>query len=169
MKYKNLFSFNKLDYVTGKNKPDVKCILCSIINKDERVISLEVKRFKNFLICANLYPFNVGHILIVPVRHIESVKSLSDEEALQLHYLTNESIDVLTELYSPGGFNVGYNIGSCSGASIEHLHMHVVPRYSRELGFIDILGGAKLVVEHPQITTEKLRNAFLKRNLNENS
>ncbi|HOT76003.1 MAG TPA: histidine triad (HIT) protein, partial [Candidatus Wallbacteria bacterium] len=59
----------------------------------------------------------------------------------------------------------GYNIGACSGASIEHLHMHIVPRYSRELGFIDILGGAKLVVEHPEVTTKKLKEAFQKRKL----
>ncbi|EKD69732.1 MAG: histidine triad (HIT) protein [uncultured bacterium] len=165
MHYNNLFSFNKLEYVTGKKKPDVKCILCAIAEKDERVALLEVHRTACFLVSANLYPFNVGHLLIFPLRHIESIKQLSGAEALELHGLTNEAMDVLSEVYSPGGFNVGYNIGACSGASIEHLHLHIVPRYSRELGFIDILGGAKLVVEHPETTTKKLNEAFQKRNL----
>ncbi|HPG57071.1 MAG TPA: HIT domain-containing protein [Candidatus Wallbacteria bacterium] len=165
MHYNNLFSFNKLEYVTGKKKPDVRCILCAIAERDKRVDLLEVHRSADFLVCVNLYPFNVGHLLIFPLRHVESTKQLTKEEALQLHELTNEAMDVLSEVYSPGGFNVGYNIGACSGASIEHLHMHIVPRYSRELGFIDILGGAKLVVEHPEVTTQKLKEAFQKRKL----
>ncbi len=165
MHYNNLFSFNKLEYVTGRKKPDVSCILCAITEKDPRVELLEVYRNAFFLISVNLYPFNVGHLLIFPLRHIETTAQLNDDEALQLHHLTNLSMEVLTEVYSPGGFNVGYNIGACSGASIEHLHLHIVPRYSRELGFIDILGGAKLVVEHPEVTTKKLKEAFQKRNL----
>lgn len=165
MHYNNLFSFNKLEYVTGQKKPDVKCILCAIAEKDERVALLEVHRTSGFLVSVNLYPFNVGHLLIFPLRHIESTKQLTGAEALELHGLTNEAMDVLSEVYSPGGFNIGYNIGACSGASIEHLHLHIVPRYSRELGFIDILGGAKLVVEHPETTTKKLKEAFQKRNL----
>lgn len=165
MHYNNLFSFNKLEYVTGRKKPDVKCILCAIVEKDERVQLLEVHRTPRFLVSVNLYPFNVGHLLIFPLRHVESTKSLDAAEAVELHGLTNEAMDVLSDVYSPGGFNVGYNIGACSGASIEHLHLHIVPRYSRELGFIDILGGAKLVVEHPEVTTKKLREAFQKRNL----
>ncbi len=165
MQYNNLFSFNKLEYVTGKKKPDVDCILCAIAAKDPRVDLLEIYRNETFLICVNLYPFNVGHLLIFPLRHIESTLQLTESEALELHRLTNAAIGVLNDVYSPGGFNVGYNMGPCSGASIEHLHLHIVPRYSRELGFIDILGGAKLVVEHPEVTTKKLKEAFSKKAL----
>jgi hypothetical protein len=66
----------------------------------------------------------------------------------------------LMPAYSPQGYNIGWNIGDASGASISHLHMHVVPRYHRELGFIDIIGGAKIIVEDPEVTRDSLRAAF---------
>lgn len=165
MKYKNLFSTNKLDYITGKSKPKVKCILCSVALGDNNVKSLEVYRDLNFIISVNLYPFNVGHLLIFPIKHVEHIKELNSNEASELHRLTCEAIDILNEIYTPGGFNVGFNIGPCSGASINHLHLHIVPRYERELGVIDIIGGVKLIVEDPEVTTSKLREAFQKRKL----
>ncbi len=70
------------------------------------------------------------------------------------------ALDVLTAEYKPAGFNVGYNVGAAAGASIPHLHLHVVPRYPRELGVIDILSGAKIVIEDPEKTRRRLRAAF---------
>ena len=160
MKYKNLFSPNKLKYVLGKDRPAVDCILCSIINRDSRVKLLEITRTENFVVAANLYPFNAGHLLIFPVRHVEDICDFTGEEALEMHNLLTEVLAVLRQEYNPGGFNIGYNIGRCSGASIPHVHMHIVPRYERELGFADIVGGAKLIVENPSTTMKKLKKAF---------
>ncbi|HNY11040.1 MAG TPA: HIT domain-containing protein [Candidatus Wallbacteria bacterium] len=163
MIYKNLFSPDKLKYVTGKSRPKVGCILCAVTAGDAKVRSLEVHRSENFVVSLNLYPFNVAHLLIFPVKHVETLKGLGKHQIVEMYELANEAMEVIDELYSPGGYNVGFNIGACSGASIAHLHMHIVPRYDRELGFVDIVGGAKLIVEAPGITMKKIKNAFKKR------
>ena len=157
---KNLFVPNKMAYVRGKNRPSVECILCAIAQHDERVESLEVYQSPSFVVSLNLYPYSPGHLLLFPKRHIVDIRELTDEEAMELHAIQKLCIDVLDEVYSPHGYNLGYNIGRAAGASIQHLHLHIVPRYNRELGFIDIIGGAKIIVEEPNETCKRLRKAF---------
>jgi ATP adenylyltransferase len=161
LKYNNLFSLNKLSYIKGK-KPDVDCILCSIIRKDNNVDKLLVKEGTHAAVCVNKFPYNSGHLLIFPKRHIKDYRELSRSEEAEIAKLLRKSLDVLETLYSPLGYNAGYNIGEFAGASIPHLHMHVIPRYKNELGFIDIIGGAKIIVEDPALTMRKLRASFNK-------
>ncbi len=156
----NLFVPNKMPYAKGKNRPDVDCILCAIVEKNEKVERLEVYRTVLFTISLNLYPYSPGHLLIFPNRHIVDTRELSSDEVLQLHDLECLSFDVLTQVYQPRGFNVGYNMGESSGASIPHLHLHVVPRYPRELGFMDVIGGARIIIEDPNVSQEKLVKIF---------
>jgi ATP adenylyltransferase len=78
-----------------------------------------------------------------------------------MQMLLNHSLTALDKIYQPAGYNIGYNVGEASGASIPHLHQHVVPRYSRELGFVDITAGAKIIIEDPAVTLEKLKKVFL--------
>ena len=156
----NLFVPNKMPYAKEKNRPDVDCILCAIVEKNEKVERLEVYRTVLFTISLNLYPYSPGHLLIFPNRHIVDTRELSSDEVLQLHDLECLSFDVLTQVYQPRGFNVGYNMGESSGASIPHLHLHVVPRYPRELGFMDVIGGARIIIEDPNVSQEKLVKIF---------
>lgn len=151
---------NKLDYAKGK-RPDVDCILCGIVREDPKVKSLVVHREKGYFITLNLYPYNPGHLMVVPERHVEDIRALSEEEALDMHRLQVLTLDVLDAEYQPGGFNVGYNLGPSSGASIPHLHLQVVPRYATEIGFFDILSDSRVIVEDPHVTMERLRKAFL--------
>jgi ATP adenylyltransferase len=157
----NLFAA-KLNYVKGK-RPKVRCILCSIGKRSPKVKNLVVYETEGFTIALNLYPYNVGHLMIFPKRHVIDVRTLKKEEVLEIHRLAKMSLDILDELYKPSGYNLGYNIGSFSGASIEHIHLHIVPRYRNELGFIDIIGGSKIIVEEPSLTKEKLWEAFERR------
>jgi len=159
--YYNLFSVNKLDYIKG-NKPEVDCILCSIFDQHSQVESLLIKEGKYTAICVNKFPYNSGHILIFPKRHMRDYRELKKEEENELNHFLKESLNILDNLYSPSGYNIGYNIGDFSGASISHLHMHVIPRHKNELGFIDIIGGAKIIVENPVITMKKLKKEFRK-------
>ncbi len=156
----NLFVPNKMPYAKGKNRPDVQCILCAIVEKDEKVERLEVHRTELFTISLNLYPYSPGHLMIFPNRHIVDARELNAEEVHDQHQLQCLSFEVLTQAYQPKGFNVGYNMGESSGASIAHLHMHVVPRYPRELGFMDVIGGARIIIEDPNATQEKLFELF---------
>ena len=98
--------------------------------------------------------------MIFPNRHIVDKRELRSDEVLHLHELECISFEVLTRAYQPRGFNVGYNMGESSGASIPHLHLHVVPRYPRELGFMDVIGGARIIIEDPIVTQEKLVKIF---------
>ncbi|GIW21543.1 MAG: hydrolase [Candidatus Sericytochromatia bacterium] len=158
-----LFVPSKQEYVRGK-RPNVKCILCSVVNKDPKVDKLDIYSSENFIISVNLYPYNPGHLMIFPKKHIESVVELNDNEVLELHKLQVMSINILKENYNAQAFNIGYNIGLNSGASIEHLHLHIVPRYPREVGFIDVISGTRIIVEDPINTVNKLKKLFNKEN-----
>jgi ATP adenylyltransferase len=127
---------------------------------DPEVESLMVHRERAVAVCLNLYPYNPGHLMVFPRRHISDYGSLTDGEALALHRGARDCMRVLTRLYDPPGFNLGWNIGSHSGASIDHLHLHVVPRYQREVGFMDLIAQTRVVVEHPRKTLDKMRRAF---------
>ena len=159
----HLFVPSKLAYVTG-NRPKVDCILCSVIRGDEIVDRLEVFRDDFFIIMVNLYPYNPGHVMIVPLRHITDPRDLSDTEAARLHQLQKRCMDILDTLYHPHGFNIGYNLGPFGGASLEHLHLHLVPRFKNELGFMDIIAGARTFVGEPHAMVEKIRVAFQETN-----
>lgn len=158
----NLFVPNKMAYAKGKNRPDVACILCSIVEKDVKVERLEVHRTELFTISLNLYPYSPGHLIIFPKRHIEDLREMTPNEVLGIHNLQCLCFEVLSEAYQPPGFNVGFNMGEASGASIPHLHLHVVPRYKRELGFMDVIGGSRIIIEDPNITQENLQLLFQK-------
>lgn len=158
---KNIFVPSKGEYVKGI-RPTVDCILCSVVLNDPKVISLEIFRGKNFIVAVNLYPYNPGHLMIFPYQHIEQIEKLSLSEVRELHKLTMVSLKVLRNLYNPHGFNIGYNLGKGSGASIKHLHLHVVPRYENELSFIDVLSGSKIIVEEPKDTVQRLKREYKK-------
>lgn len=156
---KILFSPDKLQYAQG-NRPPVDCILCASLDGVDGVERLIVHESNNFFVTLNLFPYNPGHLMIAPKRHIETIEELSDEEVLESHHLQIRSINVLRLMYKPQGFNLGYNMGQFSGASIPHLHLHIVPRYSSEVGFMDVINGARIIVEAPTTTAQRMRESF---------
>jgi len=156
----NLFVPNKMEYVRGIKRPNVECILCAIVEENDEVTRLDVYRSRLFVVALNLYPYAPGHLMVFPKRHITDPRMLNDEEVVELHRVQNLSMSILEDVYTPNGFNLGYNVGSAGGASIEHLHLHIVPRYVRETGFIDIIAGAKIIVEDPNVSLVRMREAF---------
>ncbi len=161
-KRNNLFVPDKMEYVRGKRRPDVECILCAIVEGNDKVTRLEVHRSELFVVTLNLYPYAPGHLMVFPKRHITDPRMLDGEEAQEIHREQGLCLDVLESVYSPHGFNLGYNVGDAGGASIAHLHLHIVPRYRRETGFIDIIAGTKIIVEDPNVSLARVREAFEK-------
>lgn len=151
---------DKLDYVRGHARPNVSCILCAILARDPQCANFLIHETARFAVSANLYPYNPGHIFVFPKAHVLDYRALDDDAALELHRLLKRTLDVLESEYRPHGYNIGWNLGRPAGASIEHIHIHVVPRYPSELGFMDLVGGTRMIVEEPARTVGRLRSAF---------
>jgi len=152
-----LRALGKLDYVQGKSRPEVDCILCAVRDNDERVVSLKIYEDDSIFISLNLYPYNPGHVMIIPNRHVISFSDLTKQEIIHINRTIQGIQMLLDHLYNPKGYNIGINQGIVAGASIEHLHIHIVPRYGAELGYIDIVGKTRVVVEGLDSVKQKLK------------
>lgn len=149
------FAFDKLDYVRGGRPRG--CILCLLRDRDPEVIDLSIWRDELFIVSVNLYPYNPGHLLVSPTRHIEDVREYTEAEWRRLARLEPAVLDLLDRSHHPAGYNIGYNMGSAAGASIGHLHLHIIPRYPNEMGIADLLADRRVLVEDPRQTAEGLR------------
>jgi ATP adenylyltransferase len=147
-------NFDKFEYVRGRRYEG--CILCGLVDGREELVDLTVTRSRSFSVSVNLYPYNPGHIMIYPLRHITDVRQLTAGEAAELHSLQHLFMDVLDELQQPAGYNLGYNMGGSAGGSIDHLHLHIIPRYQREVGIADLIAGKRVLVESPDDTRKRL-------------
>ena len=152
------YNFDKIAYLQEK-KPE-GCILCHIKNRSKEVVNLTVYEDGLFNISVNLYPYNPGHLIIFPLRHIFDVREMTEKEAARLHELTNMTLEVLDSCYSPTGYNIGYNMGKTAGASIEHIHLHIIPRFPTEIGIADLIAGSRVMVENPVETRDMLKKCF---------
>jgi ATP adenylyltransferase len=152
------FNFEKIAYLKDKKRDG--CILCKMREGDSEIINTIVHQTEDTAVSLNLYPYNPGHILIFPLRHAEDIRNLTKTERHSLDAMVDTVLDVLDTLYNPAGYNIGFNMGLEAGASIKHLHLHVIPRYARELGIAELLGGKRVLVEDLNRTMERLKEAF---------
>ena len=152
------FNFAKMSYVQGLKTDG--CILCEIIKNRDPRNDLTVFEDDLFTIVVNLYPYNPGHLMIFPGRHIEDIRDYSPEESARLHELSCRFLSILDASHHPSAYNIGYNMGYNAGASIKHIHLHIIPRYPRELGIADLLAGKRVLVESPMDTAAKIRAAL---------
>lgn len=162
MQRKNLFPINKIPYIKNHDYRKHNCILCKVLEGSDEVDNLMLHNGDLAAITLNLYPYNPGHLMVFPKRHIVDIRELEKAEEEEVNFLIKSSMNLLEALYSNKGFNIGYNMGENSGASIEHLHCHIVPRYPNELGFVDVISGSKLIIEDPSITAERLKKEIKK-------
>jgi ATP adenylyltransferase len=124
---------------------------------------LIVFRGTTCFVILNLYPYNNGHLLVVPNRHIASLAGATSEELCELIELTRRAELALGEAYSPHGLNMGINLGKPAGAGVlDHVHMHIVPRWNGDTNFMTIVGRTRVLPEELPQTAEKLRPIFQK-------
>jgi ATP adenylyltransferase len=109
----------------------------------------------------NRYPYNNGHIMVIPFSHVDLPTKLSVDTLMEMMHLVNISVEVLAEAMDPDGFNVGMNLGAAAGAGIkDHVHMHVVPRWAGDTNFMPVLGDTRVIVEALTECYEKLSPLF---------
>ena len=155
-----LWSPWRLDYVTG-SKADVGCVFCTEQTLPE-ADSLIVHRGAQCYVILNRYPYNPGHLMVLPNRHVPALADLSTEELHELADLTKLAETALVNAYRPQGINVGINLGLSAGAGIrEHLHVHLVPRWNGDTNFISVVGNTRVLPEDLQQSTARLRPVFV--------
>jgi len=144
-------------------EPKRGCFLCEAARSKDDEKNFVLCRTDNALVMLNLFPYNTGHLLIAPYRHVGDVLLLNREECIDLINLLKVSLIVLRKTYSPDGFNIGVNIGSISGAGLEdHVHIHVVPRWKGDTNFMPIIANTKVIPEALEDTYRKLIRLFSK-------
>lgn len=143
----------KKQYIFSKKSNT--CIFCDIING--KVPGDIIFKDKHLMVILNKFPYNSGHLLVIPIKHVECIESLDDNELLLLIKAVKTSVEILKDAYNPQGFNIGINQGSFSGASVKHLHFHIVPRYKNETGFMDTVSGTRVLLEDLNETLRKLK------------
>ena len=155
----------RMEFIEGK-KPE-GCIFCDFPRENDpdadRRNLLLIRTERSFAML-NRYPYNSGHLMVIPHRHTADFSALRTEESGDLHRLLQISVDVLKEAYRPEGFNLGMNLGRSAGAGIvDHLHYHVVPRWIGDTNFMPVLTDTKVVVEHLLAAYDKLHPLFARR------
>ena len=152
----------RMAYISNADAPaDSECVLCARGRASPDSSNLVLHHGATCYVLMNLYPYNTGHLMIVPYIHTADLAGLDTESAEELFALTRRSVAILMQAIQPHGFNIGMNLGRTAGAGIdEHLHMHIVPRWDGDANFMPIVGGTKLIPEALDQTYAKLRPRF---------
>ena len=134
------------------------CFLCKIIKEKERERNFVLLQTKKAISLLNIYPYNNGHTLVAPLRHISSLKSLTPGEVKELFLHTIKIVSAIKKAFKPSGFNVGLNLGRTAGAGlISHLHIHIVPRWEGDTNFMPVIGKTKIIPQSLEETYKKIK------------
>jgi ATP adenylyltransferase len=149
----------RLKYVTGAGGIVEGCVFCAgaDTSRDDLVLIRESACY----VILNLYPYNNGHLMVVPNRHVATLAATTGDEQAELMRLTRYAEIALTEAYTPQGINIGVNLGRPAGAGVlDHLHVHVVPRWNGDTNFMTVVGNVRVLPEDLGATAAKLRPIF---------
>jgi len=137
------------------------CIFCEKVKEERDEENLILYRGENAFIIMNAFPYNNGHLMVAPYRHVPTLENLDDDELLEVFKLVNFSLKILRKVMKPDGFNIGVNIGRVAGAGIEeHVHVHVVPRWNGDTNFMPVIADTKVISEGLNETYKNLKTAI---------
>lgn len=155
---KTLWAPWRLTFVTKEKSGE--CIFCAKPTENADKKNYIYERRELVFGVLNRFPYNSGHLMIAPYRHVVSFADLRDDEWRGILELLRDTMKVLNDLMHPEGFNLGFNVGKASGAGYEHLHLHVVPRWSGDTNFMPVLSDTKVIPEHLEETFRRIRDSF---------
>ncbi len=153
----------RMEYILKAGKPHEGCIFC---DKPCQSVSCDrdnllIYRGTHNFIILNAFPYNNGHLMVIPYLHTSALTALPGETLNEMMALASQAIRALEQVMHPDGFNLGMNLGHAAGAGIaEHLHLHVVPRWNGDTNFMPVVGNVRVLPEALDITWEKVRAAF---------
>ena len=158
-----LWSPWRLPYVTGTGSAD-GCIFCDArdsLSSESSRDELILIRGRGCYVILNLYPYNNGHLMVVPNRHVGTLAAATAAELTELMRLTRHAEIALSDAYQPQGINIGINLGRPAGAGIvDHLHIHLVPRWTGDTNFMSVVGNVRVLPEELAETAKRLRPIF---------
>jgi ATP adenylyltransferase len=147
-------------YIRGEKKPVGGCVFCSLA-ADVDNAALVIARSKHVFVTLNLYPYNNGHLLVVPYEHVGSQEDMPPEALADLMLMVNRAIAALRKAYNPAAFNLGANIGAAAGAGIaEHYHFHIVPRWNGDSNFMTVVGGTRVIPDSLENSYREIKQAW---------
>jgi len=151
----------RMAYIDNIGCKDEGCIFCTKPEQDDDEGNFIVHRGKTCFIILNIYPYNNGHLMVVPYKHTSDITTLSSEETCEMMEATTLAVNTMRKIMRPDGFNLGMNMGRTAGAGIdEHLHMHLVPRWNGDTNFMPVLCSTKVISESLGETYNRLKQAI---------
>ena len=149
----------RMEYILSKKSG--QCIFCDMLEAGDDRSCYILHRGQRAFVVLNRYPYNNGHLMVVPYEHVASLEDLDEKTLSELMQLVNKGMAALRETMNPHGFNIGANLGKAAGAGVDdHVHIHVVPRWEGDTNFMTILAGIRMVPEMLDQTCSRLGAAF---------
>ncbi|MCH8311866.1 MAG: HIT domain-containing protein [Nitrospinae bacterium] len=138
-----------------------ECIFCVLPKADKDKKNFILHKGDTCFVIMNVYPYNTGHLMVSPYRHLSCITKMDEKENTELNRLTQKCVEILRTVKSPEGFNIGVNLGKAGGAGFdEHIHMHIVPRWIGDTNYMPVLADTKVHPEHLQATYDSLLPHF---------
>lgn len=154
----------RIKYITQIGKKSKGCVFCQIFKERTDKKNYVIARTKRCYAVLNIYPYNNGHILILPNRHVRSLETLKRDEREELMDLLELIKSLLDEVLKPGGYNIGINLGRVAGAGFPgHLHFHIVPRWHGDVNYMPVIASTKIISQSLKTLHDKLTHAYKKR------
>ena len=149
----------RLEYITQADEQK-GCVFCEAAAAEQEG-ALVVRRGASAFVLLNKFPYSSGHLMVAPLRHVGEFEQLRDAEVLEIHRLASAGLGALARVYAPQGYNAGWNLGRIAGAGVvDHVHLHVVPRWAGDTNFMPVLADVKVMPEHLAETRRKLATAW---------
>lgn len=156
----HLYTPWRMAYIRGEKKPVQGCVFCNLAadQDDQKQV---IAYAEHVYVTLNLYPYNNGHLMVVPYEHVQSLEQLSTPALTELMLTTNRALAALRKLYNPSAFNLGANLGAAAGAGIaEHFHFHIVPRWPGDANFMTVVGSTRVIPDTMENVYRELKETW---------